>query len=323
MMTSMGERGDAHRFKEIGFAAYLTKPVRQSDLYDCLVTVLNGGKQRETRALITRHNLRAARRDNARILLVEDNLTNQEVVSGMLRRLGWRASLASNGKEAIQVLESELYDLVLMDVQMPEMDGHEATRVIRDPRSAVLNHNVPIVATTAHAMQGDVEKCLAAGMSDYLSKPIDPKKLAKVVEMWLTRKVHRASGEVPVEQAISINAPPSKPAVKSPVFNRKTFLERMMGDEEFARDVVDSFVKGLPALLSSLTDGFERKDLQSIWKQAHKLKGSAANVGGDALRDVASKVEAAGKAGDLEEAIRCIPELESEASQLKEALRDQ
>ncbi len=321
MMTSPGQRGDGHRLKEIGFAAYLIKPVRQSDLYDCLVTALSGHEQAVTRSLIIGHSLRAADRGNARILLVEDNLTNQEVASGTLRRLGWSATLASNGKEAIEALEKESYDVVLMDVQMPEMDGYEATSVIRDPRSAVLNHNIPIIATTAHAMQGDVEKCLAAGMSDYLSKPIDPKKLDKMVEMWLTRKVHCASEQIPDEQAALSNAPPSMPTEKSPIFNREIFLERMMGDEEFARDVVESFVKGLPALLSDLAEAFERKNLESIWKQAHKLKGSAANVGGDALRDVALRVETAGKAGDIEGAIRCIPELESNAAQLKEALR--
>jgi PAS domain S-box-containing protein len=320
MMTSLGERGDAIRLKEIGFAAYLTKPVRQSDLYDCLVTVLNGGKQRPTRALITRHNLREVRRGSARILLVEDNLTNQEVANGMLRRLGWHASVTANGKEAIQALEKEIYDLVLMDVQMPEMDGYEATRVIRDPQSAVLNHNIPIIATTAHAMQGDGEKCLAAGMSDYLSKPIDPKKLAQVVEKWLQRKAHGASEEASVKQAASSLTPPSKPVVMSAVFNRETFLERMMGDQEFARDIVDSFVKELPAQLNNLAQGFARKDLESIWKQAHKLKGSASNVGGDALRDVAFKMEKAGKAGDLEEVTRSISELEAQAALLKEAL---
>ena len=199
MMTSLGQRGDASRFKEIGFAAYLIKPVRQSDLFDCLVAVLAGEQQQDQRSLITRHSLQAARRGNARILLVEDNLTNQEVASGMLRRLGWNADVAPDGKQAIQALETQPYDLVLMDVQMPVMDGYEAARCIRDPNSSVLNHNIPIIATTAHAMAGDAEKCLAAGMSDYISKPIDPKILAKVVDLWLKRKVHYAPGEAPAE----------------------------------------------------------------------------------------------------------------------------
>ena len=321
MMTSLGQRGDAHRFKEIGFAAYLIKPVRQSDLYDCLVAVLTGERQKETHTLITRHSLREVRRGNARILLVEDNLTNQEVASGMLRRLGWHADVASDGKQAVQALETHSYDLVLMDVQMPEMDGYEATQRIRDPNSKVLNRNIPIIATTAHAMQGDAEKCLAAGMSDYISKPIDPKILAKVVEKWLTRRVHSAPEEARVESGTAAKAPPPKPEVESLVFNREQFLERMMGDEEFARDVAAGFVKELPTLLSTLLEGFKQKDIESVWKQAHKMKGSAANVGGEALSDVAMKVEQAGKAGDLEEITRWIPELEMQSARLNEALQ--
>ncbi len=321
MMTSMGHRGDAHRFKEIGFAAYLIKPVRQSDLLDCLVAVLSGERQKEAGAIITRHSLRELRRGNARILLVEDNLTNQEVARGMLQRMGWNADVAANGKEALLMLATESYDLVLMDVQMPEMDGYEATRQIRDPRSAVLNHNIPIIATTAHAMAGDAELCLAAGMSDYISKPIDPKFLAKLVEKWLAQKVHRASGEAPAESAMDGNAPPPKPEIESLVFNSTVFLERMMGDEEFAREVAAGFVEELPSLLSTLKEEFARGNLETIWKQAHKMKGSAANVGGETLRDAAMEVEQAGKTGDLARVAHWMPELETQAVRLDEALQ--
>ena len=321
MMTSLGQRGDAHRFKEIGFSAYLIKPVRQSDLYDCLVTVLTGEKQKETRAIITRHSLRDSRRGNARILLVEDNVTNQEVASGMLQRLGWRADVAADGMQAVQALEAQPYDLVLMDVQMPVMDGYEATRLIRDPNSGVLNHNIPIIATTAHAMAGDAEKCLAAGMSDYISKPIDPKILDQVLEKWLTRKVHDVPEQASVEPARAEREPPLKPPSKSLVFNREVFLERMMDDEEFAREVAAGFAKELPALLSDLKEEIARGDLESVWKQAHKIKGSAANVGGEALRDVAAEVEKAGKAGDLAAVTHWIPELEMQTAGLNEALK--
>ena len=321
MMTSLGQRGDAHRFKEIGFAAYLIKPVRQSDLYDCLVEVLTGEKQREATAIITRHSLREQRRAQARILLVEDNTTNQEVAGGMLRRLGWHADVAGDGLQAVKALEAQFYDLVLMDVQMPVMDGYEASRLIRDPDSAVLNHNVPIIATTAHVMTGDAEKCLAAGMSDYISKPIDPKILSKVVEKWLVREVHRVPGEAPVERAWAEPELPLKLSPRSPVFNREAFLDRMMGDTEFALEVVAGFVSELSTLLSELKEEFARGDLQSIWKQAHKIKGSAANVGGEALRDVALEIEQAGKAGDMASAARCIPELEIQTTRLKDELQ--
>jgi PAS domain S-box-containing protein len=321
MMTSLGQRGDAHRFREMGFAAYLIKPVRQSDLYDCLVAVLTGKRQEEKHTLITRHSLRDVRRSNARILLVEDNLTNQEVACGMLGRMGWKADVTPSGKQALLMLETQPYDLVLMDVQMPEMDGYEATRRIRDPNSKVLNRNIPIIATTAHAMQGDAEKCLAAGMSDYISKPIDPKALAAVVEKWLTQKAHDAPEEAPVESVKDSMAPPPKLENGSLVFNREKFLERMMGDEEFAHDIVAGFVKDLPTLLTALSEQFALGDPESIWKQAHKMKGSAANVGGELLADVASEIEQAGKAGDLEAVMCKIPELEMQSTRLNEALQ--
>ena len=193
--------------------------------------------------------------------------------------------------------------------------------LIRDPASAVLNHNIPIIATTAHAMTGDAEKCLAAGMSDYVSKPIDPKTLAKVVEKWLTRKMHHAPGKTPEEAVMDDKAATPKPPSGSLVFNREVFLERMMGDEEFAHEVAAGFVDDLPALLSAMLEQVALGDLESIWKQAHKIKGSAANVGGEALRDAAIEIEAAGKAGDLARVALWIPELETQTARLNEALR--
>jgi PAS domain S-box-containing protein len=320
MMTSLGQRGDARRFKEIGFAAYLTKPVRQSDLFDCMVALLTGDPHTETHPLITRHSLRAARRSNARILLVEDNFTNKEVACGMLQRMGWRADVAQDGNEALRLLEQTPYDLVLMDVQMPGMDGYEATRRIREPHSQVLNHEIPIIATTAHAMAGDAAKCLAAGMSDYVSKPIDPQILEKMVQKWLTRKGHETPEASPFESPLKEDAPlPEKPA-SALVFNREAFLERMMGDEEFAHQVVTEFVKELPEMTKTLANQAAQGNLESISKQAHKIKGSAANIAGETLRNAALKVEKAGKESDRSEVLLGISDVETEAARLIEAL---
>jgi signal transduction histidine kinase/DNA-binding response OmpR family regulator/HPt (histidine-containing phosphotransfer) domain-containing protein len=321
MMTSLGQRGDALYFKEIGFAAFLVKPVRNSDLFGCLVAVLTGEHLKEKRSLITHHSVMDARRAHARILLVEDNLTNQEVASGMLRRMGWSADVTGNGKQAVKALETQSYDLVLMDVQMPEMDGYKATRIIRNSQSSVLKHNIPIIATTANAMAGDAERCLAAGMSDYISKPLDAKRLANVIEKWLTRKVHGESEEPAVESTKTGEALPPGPADTSMDFNRELFLTRMMGDEGFAQDVAAQFLGDLPALLSSLIEAVAQKDLESIWKQAHRMKGSAANVGGEALSNVASELGEAGKAGDLATAIRLISELEIRTARLSAELQ--
>ena len=168
MMTSMGSRGDAGRLEALGFAAYLTKPVKQSQLFDCLVVVLQparrGWTPRAAPRIVTRHALADRDKRRVRILLAEDNAINQKVALKTLEKLGYRAEAVGNGAEAAGgARQRRRYDLVLMDVQMPEMDGIEATRRIRDPRSAVLDHDVPIVALTAHAMAEDRDACLAAG----------------------------------------------------------------------------------------------------------------------------------------------------------------
>ena len=180
MMTSLGLRGDAKRLEEIGFSAYLTKPVKQSQLHDCLATVLGAAASGEGAGdrLITRHTLSEARRRNVRILLVEDNATNQQVALRILEKLGFRADAVANGQEAIRALENAPYDLVFMDVQMPVMDGFEATRLIRSGTTGCPKPRIPIIAMTAHAMKGDRERCLEAGMDDYVSKPISPQALA-------------------------------------------------------------------------------------------------------------------------------------------------
>jgi CheY-like chemotaxis protein len=194
MLTSLGHRGDAAKYAEAGFAAYLTKPVRQRQLYGALAMLAGrfASRQMEQRPepLITRHLLAEAGRGKSRILLAEDNIVNQKVAQGMLHKLGLKADLVANGREALRSLEQIPYDLVLMDCEMPEMDGYTATTAIRATDSRVLNRQVPIIAMTAHAMDGDRARCLAAGMDDYLSKPVKPEALLAVLTKWLPdRKV--------------------------------------------------------------------------------------------------------------------------------------
>ena len=185
MLTSQGLRGDATRMKKIGFAAYLTKPIRRSQFYDCLVNVLGDKQltpQKKRSQIITKHSISDERRSKTRILIVEDNIVNQKLALRMIEKFGFQADVAANGKEALRALENFRYDVVLMDIQMPEIDGLEATRIIRDPQSMVIDHNVRIIAMTAHAMKGDRENCLDAGMNDYVSKPIQPQELLDAIE---------------------------------------------------------------------------------------------------------------------------------------------
>jgi len=188
MMTSLGMRGDAKRAEDIGFVAYLTKPLKQLDLFDCISNVLAVEITKEEHTIVTRHSIREIRSSSIRILVAEDNIVNQQVAIGILRKLGFTAEVVENGVKALRALESVPFDLVLMDVQMPEMDGFETTRCIRNPEASVLNGKVPIIAMTAHTMHGDREKCLEAGMDDYISKPVSIQILSDVLDKWLPRR---------------------------------------------------------------------------------------------------------------------------------------
>ncbi len=197
MAASRGKRGDAKKYRESGFSAYFCKPIRESDLYNCLVEIIGrDNKSFLPSELITRHSLSEAKNSKFLILLVEDNQINQKVAVGMLARLGFRTDIASNGYRAIKVLENTCYDLVFMDCQMPEMDGYEATKIVRDTQSSVIDHNVPIIAMTASAMQGDREKCLAAGMNGYISKPVSPEAIYDVLKKWLLDKKDRKTSNL-------------------------------------------------------------------------------------------------------------------------------
>ncbi len=189
ILVSVGKRGDAEHFRKLGFAAYLITPIKQSPLFDCLSMVVgspaNAGKD-TSKQIITRHSISEDHKQRVRILLAEDNVVNQKVVLRIVeKKLGYHADIVANGKEALEHLESTDYDIVLMDCQMPEIDGYEATRRIRDESSSIRNHRIPIIAMTANAMKGDREKCLEAGMDDYVSKPVNTKKLADVIERYL------------------------------------------------------------------------------------------------------------------------------------------
>ncbi|MBU1195267.1 MAG: response regulator [Proteobacteria bacterium] len=187
MLTSQGLRGDAARMKAIGFEGYLNKPVRRSLLYDCLITVLNQHEANDPandrdKPLVTSYRISEEKKKQLKILLAEDNKINQKVALSLLKKIGYTADAVENGVLAIQALEQKDYHLVLMDVQMPEMDGISATKFIRSPESKVKNHKVIIIAMTAHAMKKDRDLCLAAGMNDYISKPIKPGTLMDAIE---------------------------------------------------------------------------------------------------------------------------------------------
>jgi PAS domain S-box-containing protein len=327
MMTSWGKRGDAQRLQDLGFAAYLAKPIKQSQLYACLATVLGSavlpvggldedrsGKTSQT-ALVTRHTIREARRRKIRILLAEDNITNQQVAVSILKKLGYRADAVANGQEAIQALEMVPYDIVFMDVQMPVMDGFEATHQIRNPQSAVRNHKIPIIAVTAHAMKGDRERCLEAGMDDYISKPVAPGALAEAMEKWLGWSQEQQAAADRVIQDI-------EPSKGPPVFDRQCLMARLMDDEDLVKMIVAGFLKDIPEQIRVLKEYIDQGGAEQAGSQAHKIKGAAASVGGTILSAVAFEMEKAGKSGRLTEVAALMPELEEQFELLKAQMRE-
>ncbi len=195
-MPSAGQRGDAARLGQLGFSGYLPKPVRSGYLRDCLRTVLGARREAPPQSsvrttLVTRHSIEERRRGRCRVLLAEDSPVNQKVLVALLEKLGCQADIVSNGGDAVRALESTSYDLVLMDCQMPGMDGYETTRRIRGPGSRVRNRAVPVIAVTAHALEGDKEKCLASGMNAYLAKPVTLSALADLIDQWCAKSRHK------------------------------------------------------------------------------------------------------------------------------------
>ncbi len=320
LLTSVGTRGDARHFSELGFAGYLTKPLKHHELYHLLSMVLGNKEAEKTThhpSLMTRFSVRESVQplagNEARILLAEDNLTNQQVALGILKKLGLQADAVMNGEEALQSLATTPYDLVLMDVQMPTLDGMETTRRIRNPQSEVLNHAIPIIAMTAHAMQGDKEKCLQAGMNDYVSKPVNPKTLCDTLKKWLRITEPKPQSE----EARKVEAADRG----VPVFDRKGYMERLLDDIELAHSIMEEFLKDIPCQIRTLKTMLESDDRNGVERQAHTIKGTSANVGGEQLRAVAAAMEKAAKVGDLHSVKAQIPEMEVQFARLQEAMK--
>jgi CheY-like chemotaxis protein len=194
LMTSVGEKDDIEAARQDGFSGMLSKPIRRKALFDRL-SFLQEGKQRKAPEVHSRESENRAESQKPRLLLVEDNRVNQVVAVRLLEKLGYQVDTAVNGKEALGELSKQSYELVLMDCQMPEMDGFEATRLIRRGIGGIKNSQVPIVALTAHALKGDREKCIKAGMNAYLSKPLNPHELQDILDTWLPDTDRNAGNE--------------------------------------------------------------------------------------------------------------------------------
>jgi signal transduction histidine kinase/DNA-binding response OmpR family regulator/HPt (histidine-containing phosphotransfer) domain-containing protein len=291
------------------FAARISKPVKRDELAAALITALAGGTQ-DLKPRSSPPVGIAVPFSAQRILVVEDNLINQEVLNGMLENLGFHTDVASSGKSALRFLKENRYALMLTDCQMPEIDGYELARLVRDPSSAVLDHHMPIVAVTAHSLPGDREKCLAAGMDDYLSKPVQSRSLEEVLRRWLGRG------------CASEGAPAQVSETPVPLFDPQGFIDRLMGNEALARRAAAAFVDSFPRQLAALADAIGRSDARGVAVTAHSLKGAAANVGVEPVRGLASRVEKLGVEGSLDAAVDLLPELAASFDSLKPVIED-
>lgn len=315
LLTSVGRLGGAESVRSVGLDAALVKPVRQSELYNCLITVLGivPAISDTERALP-----RAAKEEGkgVRVLLAEDNAVNQQVALFMLQARGYTVDIAANGKEAVDALTRAPYDLVLMDCQMPELDGFEATAQIRQREGAA--RHTPIIALTAHALRGEREKCIAAGMDDYLAKPITPDALYATLRRWLP-KTHAPAPKPPVS-SIETPAAEEAPTLDPTVLDGLRQLQEP-GEADIVAQLIDLFLAELPAKLAAAQDALAKRDAGRLGKAAHTLKGSSANIGARRAAQICLKMEQFVKASQLDAAAETLTRLEQEFARVRDALQ--
>lgn len=304
LMTPFGQALERARLEAFGFSGQIQKPIAVRALREALLALERGGREPAGAANGNASGgATAGVLAGARILVAEDNATNQEVAAAILRKLGARADLVQNGAEAIAALARADYDLVLMDCEMPVLDGYAATAKIRAGEAGARPLGIPIVALTADAVSGDREKCIAVGMNDYIAKPVEPRHLAEVLAKWLP-PLRRYE----VEQA------------SAPVFDAGALLERLMGDSELAQQVVRGFMTDVPRQLNALRKSLAAGDVGEIRRCAHTLKGGSATIAAERLRPVCGAMEAAAAAGDVGAAAALLGDVEKQVSLLSETL---
>jgi signal transduction histidine kinase/DNA-binding response OmpR family regulator len=295
MLTSSGQYGDAARCRELGISAYLTKPIKQADLLNQICRLLEQGQKE---AAAAPKKLEAAEViQPANVLLAEDNIVNQRVAVGLLQRRGHRVTVANNGVEALELSAREKFDLILMDVQMPEMGGFEATARIRQ-REQTDGSYTRIVAMTAHAMAGDRDKCIAAGMDGYMTKPFNQSLLFEVVEQGSTGA-----------------------AAKPSAINRDELMDRLGGDTELLAEVIDLFLADCPRRLADIKAAVDAGDGERLRTTAHALKGAAGTIAATAVFEASQTLERLGAERRMEPASAAFRQLSEHAAKLMETLR--
>lgn len=308
MLTSGGQRGDAQRCCELGIAAYLLKPVRQAELREAIARVLSARETTGESTMITRRTLREQVKPNKmlKILLAEDNPINQKLAMRMLEKRNHTVTVVANGKEALAALEQANYDLVLMDMQMPEMDGFEATALLRQQEQAT-GKRQPVVAMTALAMSGDRERCLAVGMDGYISKPIRPQELDELLDVYVTQKENSRPS---VETATTARGP----------VDVDQLLDRLDDDRALLGELVELFRADSPNHLRAAQKAIDLQNFMELERAGHTLKGALGNLSANEASTLALALETMGRAHDLTQAQSTLAQLTEEIESVIGAL---
>lgn len=300
MLTSGGQRGDAARCGEMGISAYLLKPVRQVELREAIMRVLAPKEQVGAVPMITRSTLQddSDPKKSLHILLAEDNAVNQKLAIRLLEKRGHHVVVAANGRHALSALEKRSFDLVLMDVQMPEMDGLEATHRLREKEKSTGQHQA-VVAMTALVMKGDRERCMAAGMDGYLSKPIRPQELDEILDSYVAKE----RVDHPVEEPSNL---------REASVCTEELLERIDGDRAFLSELLDLFRQDYPGQLQAAREAVSKGDAAALQRVGHALKGALGNLAAPIASRLAGELESMGRSGDIALAGTRVAELEEE-----------
>lgn len=308
MLTSGGQPGEVARCQELGIAAYLMKPIKQSELQDAIVAALRLSSRTES----SRQEASCSQPHpyQLNVLLAEDNLVNQHLAVRLLEKKGHRVVVANNGREALGAMERERFDLVFMDVQMPEMDGFDATSAIR-AREMGSERHIPIIAMTAHAMKGDRERCLQSGMDGYIAKPVQADELWRTIEELMPRKT---PSSVPNRKSVS------EPRVES--VNPSVALKRVGGDESLLREIAVMFLAEYPRLLTEIDTAILQGDAARLKLAAHTLKGTLNFFGATTASENARKLELMGQAGIMTDATAVFSILQGQMSRLHPAIQE-
>jgi signal transduction histidine kinase/DNA-binding response OmpR family regulator len=308
MLTSAGRSGDAARCRKLGVVAYLIKPIRKSELLSAILAALGQGAADSAPDLVTRDSLRSTSR-KLRILVAEDNPVNQKVVLRMLEKMGHAPAIAVNGQEALAALGANSFDLVFMDVQMPEMDGLTATRSIRE-REKQTGLHLPIIAMTAHAMKGDEELCLEAGMDGYIAKPVSSNRIEEAIA-----RLHLSEPEA--QPLLHARVVP-RPLI---LWDRAKALERLDGDEPLLLEIVQIFLEESSQQLTDLRRAVTEANAELLERIAHSLKGELSYLGMPTASQRANELERMGRESDLEHASEVLAVFEAELSAVAANMR--